>query len=156
MPRCKRSACDSGLHVPLIVYIPPRFRELAPQDYAPGGKSERLTSFVDLAPTLLSLAGIRPPSGWKAAPSWARTPAPNHPAFYGLRGRMDERIDLVRSVRDHRYVYVRNFMPHRRTGSTTPTCSKLPRHKSGSGSSTKARSRPPRRITGNPRRPRTL
>src|SRR3954469_9751328 len=61
MPRCKRSACNSGLQVPLIVYIPPKFKHLAPRDYAPGGRSERLVSFVDLAPTLLSLVGVKPP-----------------------------------------------------------------------------------------------
>jgi uncharacterized sulfatase len=33
--------------------------------------------------------------------------------LYGFRGRMDERYDLIRSVRDQRYVYVRNYMPHR-------------------------------------------
>ena len=37
---------------------------------------------------------------------------PPQPFVYGFRGRMDERIDLVRSVTDGRYVYVRNYMPH--------------------------------------------
>ena len=37
---------------------------------------------------------------------------PPQPFLYGFRGRMDERYDLVRSVRDGRYVYVRNYMPH--------------------------------------------
>jgi uncharacterized sulfatase len=32
--------------------------------------------------------------------------------LHGARGRMDERIDLVRSVTDGRYVYLRNYMPH--------------------------------------------
>ena len=34
------------------------------------------------------------------------------PFLYGLRGRMDERIDLVRSATDGRYVYLRNYLPH--------------------------------------------
>src|SRR5262249_24451505 len=29
----------------------------------------------------------------------------------GFRDRMDERYDMVRSVRDHRYNYIRNYMP---------------------------------------------
>ncbi|HUS07344.1 MAG TPA: HEAT repeat domain-containing protein, partial [Bryobacteraceae bacterium] len=33
--------------------------------------------------------------------------------LYGFRGRMDERYDMVRSVRDQRYLYIRNYMPHR-------------------------------------------
>jgi uncharacterized sulfatase len=32
--------------------------------------------------------------------------------LFGERGRMDERIDLVRSVTDGRYVYLRNYFPH--------------------------------------------
>lgn len=61
MPRCKRWPFDSGLRVGLIVHIPPRFRTLSPAAYVFGGESERLVGFVDLAPTVLSLAGIRPP-----------------------------------------------------------------------------------------------
>lgn len=38
------------------------------------------------------------------------TPAQDH--VHGFRGRMDERIDLVRSVTDGRFVYLRNYMPH--------------------------------------------
>lgn len=38
--------------------------------------------------------------------------APDPQYIFGFRGRMDERYDCVRSVRDQRYVYVRNFMPH--------------------------------------------
>ncbi len=32
---------------------------------------------------------------------------------HAFRGRMDERIDLVRSVRDKKYRYIRNYMPHK-------------------------------------------
>jgi uncharacterized sulfatase len=35
---------------------------------------------------------------------------------YGLRGRMDERIDMIRSVSDGRYVYLRNYHLHRPLG----------------------------------------
>jgi len=112
LPRSKRSVCNSGLRVPLIVYIPPKFRHLAPKDYAPGGRSERLVSFVDLAPTVLSLASVRPPDYFQgtAFMGWYARSAPDF--LHGLRGRMDERPDLARSVFDGRYVYVRNFMPH--------------------------------------------
>ena len=51
MPRSKRWPYDSGLHVPLVVYIPEKFKELRPPDYKAGGSSDRLVSFVDLAPT---------------------------------------------------------------------------------------------------------
>ena len=39
--------------------------------------------------------------------------APEQPFNYGFRGRMDERYDMVRVVRDKRYIYIRNYMPHK-------------------------------------------
>jgi uncharacterized sulfatase len=112
MPRSKRWPYDSGLHVPLVVHIPEKFRKLAPKDYKPGGKSDRLVSFVDLAPTVLSLAGIEPPK-WMQGRAFAGSYIAEAPAFnFGFRGRMDEREDLVRSATDGRYVYIRNYLPH--------------------------------------------
>ncbi|MDH7569843.1 MAG: HEAT repeat domain-containing protein, partial [Armatimonadota bacterium] len=84
----------------------------APRDYRPGGASQRLVGFVDLAPTLLSLAGVRPPA-WMQGRAFAGPYQTSPPAvMHGLRGRMDARYDLVRTVTDGRYVYVRNFLPH--------------------------------------------
>jgi uncharacterized sulfatase len=73
-------------------------------------------SFVDLPPSLLSLAGVRPPA-WMQGRAFLgqyRTPDPQY--VYGFRGRMDERYDLTRVVRDQRYIYLRNYMPHRPYG----------------------------------------
>jgi uncharacterized sulfatase len=112
MPRSKRWPCNSGLSVPLVVYFPEKWKHLAPREYAPGTASSRLVHFVDLAPTVLSLAGIRPPE-WMQGQAFAGPyEQPPRTYLYGSRGRMDERMDLVRSVTDGRYVYLRNFMPH--------------------------------------------
>jgi arylsulfatase A-like enzyme len=116
MPRSKRSACNSGLRVPLIVYFPDKWKHLAPPGYAAGRASDRLVSFVDLAPTMLSLAGLSVPS-WMQGRAFAGPSAAPDPEFiYGMRDRMDERYDPVRCVRDQRYVYVRNYFPHRPGG----------------------------------------
>jgi arylsulfatase A-like enzyme len=112
MPRNKRWPYNCGLHVPLIVHIPERFRDLRPADYRAGGTSDRLVSFVDFAPTLLSLAGIKPPDWMQGFAFLGRHIAPPQPYLYGFRGRMDERYDLVRSVTDGRFVYVRQYLPH--------------------------------------------
>ncbi len=112
MPRSKRFTGNSGLHVPLVVYFPEKWRHLAPKDYRPGGQSTRLVSFVDLAPTLLSLVGIQPPA-WMQGHALAGSYQAEPPGLlFGARGRMDERYDMVRSVTDGRYVYVRNYFPH--------------------------------------------
>ncbi|MDX1982303.1 MAG: sulfatase-like hydrolase/transferase [Bryobacteraceae bacterium] len=112
MPRNKRWPYNSGLHVPFLVHVPEKYRNLAAKDYRPGGKTDRLVSFVDLAPTLMSLIGHKPP-GWMQGHAFLGPhAAPEQPFVYGFRGRMDERYDMVRSVRDKRYVYIRNYMPH--------------------------------------------
>jgi uncharacterized sulfatase len=116
LPRGKRTPCNSGLQVPLLIHVPEKFRALAPKDYAPGGTTERLVSFVDFAPTLLSVAGVQPPSYQQGHAFMGKYDTPPQPYLYGFRGRMDERVDLVRSVRDARYVYVRNYLPHRPHG----------------------------------------
>jgi uncharacterized sulfatase len=113
LPRCKRWPYNSGLQVPLMVHFPDKFRQLAAPGYKAGGVSERLVSFVDLAPTVLSLAGVEPPRHMQGRAFLGQHLAPEPAYLYGLRGRMDERYDLVRSVRDRRYVYIRNYMPHR-------------------------------------------
>ncbi len=110
MPRNKRWPYNTGLHVPLVVYVPEKFRELRTADYVPGGTSERLVSFVDFAPTVLSLAGVEPPSWMQGHAFLGRFAAPPQPFIYGFRGRMDERADMVRSVTGGRFVYVRNYM----------------------------------------------
>ncbi len=61
MSRGKRWTYNSGLSVPMVVYFPSKWKHLAPKEYTEGGKSDRMVSFVDLAPTLLSLAGVEPP-----------------------------------------------------------------------------------------------
>ena len=112
LPRNKRWPCNSGLQVPFVIYFPERWRHLAPAEYAAGGESDRLVSFVDFAPTLLSLAGVEPPSwmqGYAFAGQYQTEP---RPFVYGARGRMDERADFVRSVTDGRYVYLRNYFLH--------------------------------------------
>jgi uncharacterized sulfatase len=112
MPRSKREVCNSGLNVPFIVYFPPKWQHLAPPGYKSAGTSDRLISFVDLAPTVLSLAGIKAPEWMQGGPFCGKFTAAEPEFSYGFRGRMDERYDQVRGVRDKGYMYVRNFMPY--------------------------------------------
>ncbi len=111
MPRSKRWPYNSGLQVPLVIRIPDKFKDLRPPDYKAGGKSDRLVSFVDFAPTLLSLVGIKPPDWMQGHAFLGQYQEAPQSFVYGFRGRMDERYDCVRSVTDGRFVYVRNFRP---------------------------------------------
>lgn len=126
LPRNKRWPGDSGLRVPLVVHFPAKWRHLAPKEYAPGAQSDRLVSFVDLAPTVLSLAGIAPPATMQGR-AFAGPHQVDGPAYlHGFRGRMDERYDLVRSVTDGRYVYLRNYWPHVSQGQRVRTQFQMP------------------------------
>ena len=112
MPRSKRWPYNSGLQVGIIVYVPEKFKDLAPKEYQTGGVSERLVGFIDLAPTLLSLAGVPPPDWMQGHAFMGKFATAPQPYLFGFRGRMDERYDLVRSVRNQRYIYLRQYMPH--------------------------------------------
>jgi uncharacterized sulfatase len=111
LPRAKRWLYDSSLHVPLIIHFPPKFQRRAIGN-KPGETDERLVSFVDFAPTVLSLAGVIIPDHMQGQAFLGGQAAPS-PRLYvhGIRDRMDERYDLIRAVRDRRFKYIRNYMP---------------------------------------------
>ncbi|TWU55767.1 sulfatase-like hydrolase/transferase [Rubripirellula reticaptiva] len=113
MPRSKRWPFDSGLRVPMVLHVPEKFKDLAPADYAAGGWSERLVAFVDLAPTAISLAGGEIPANMQGVAFAGLQAGEPKKYLFGFRGRMDERIDMVRSCTDGRYVYMRHFYPER-------------------------------------------
>jgi len=114
LPRSKRYCYDEGHRCALVVHVPPKWRHLAPA--SPGSEIAAPVSFIDLAPTLLSIAGVPQPSQMRGKPFLGtRIEGPQHFAF-GMRNRMDERIDFVRTVTDGRWRYIRNYMPHRPWG----------------------------------------
>lgn len=107
LPRAKRWLYDSGMHVPLIVRIPEKFRVGA--QGKPGIAEKNLVSLIDLGPTALNLAGIPIPEHMQGqAFLGPNTPDPRKFVF-GARDRMDERYDIIRAVRDHRFKYIRNY-----------------------------------------------
>ncbi len=116
MPRSKRWPYFSGLNVPLIIHVPEKFKHLAPPEYKTGGTSDRLVGFIDLAPTLLSIAGSKAPAHMQGHAFMGQHTVPAQKFSFGFRGRMDERYDMVRTVFDGRHVYIRNYMPHKHYG----------------------------------------
>lgn len=113
LPRGKRWTYNSGLQVPLIVHFPDKWKHLAPPEYAPGGASDRQVGFIDLAPTLLSITGIEPKPWMQGRAFAGEHVAPARPYNFAFRGRMDERYDMVRAARDERFIYMRNYKPHK-------------------------------------------
>ena len=113
MPRSKRWPFDSGLRVPLLVHVPKALHEHAPEGYSEGGVSDQLVAFVDLAPTAISIAGVQPPDNMQGVPFAGEFAGQPKEFLFGFRGRMDERIDMVRSATDGRFVYMKHFYPDR-------------------------------------------
>jgi N-sulfoglucosamine sulfohydrolase len=110
MPRSKRWLYDSSLRVPFLVRFPKGREGLAPGK--PGTTTDRLVSFVDFAPTVLSLAGVPIPDHVQGKAFLGDKAAAPREYVHGFRDRMDERTDMLRMVRDRRYKYIRNYLPH--------------------------------------------
>jgi len=110
IPRFKRTLYDSGLHVPLLVHFPAKYRHLSP--LAPGATTDRLVSFVDFAPTVLNLLGLPIPNPMQGSAFLGPRASAQRKYIFGAAGRVDEVYELQRCVRDKRYKYIRNYMPH--------------------------------------------
>ena len=112
LPRSKRYVYETGTRIPFIIKIPERFKKLYPAVTA-GSKVNRLVSLVDLVPSMLSICGIPVPTYLQGHAFLGPQKTPDPQYVHMFRGRMDERIDMSRAVRDNRYRYIRNYMPYR-------------------------------------------
>lgn len=110
MPRHKRALLDSGMKVPLIVHFPEKYKHLA--SMATGAWTDELVSFVDFGPTVLSLLGLDVPAHMQGKPFLGKNKSTARKYVYGHRDRVDEVVDMSRSIRNKRYLYIRNYMPH--------------------------------------------
>ncbi len=117
MPRHKRALLDSGMHVPLLIRIPEKWKNFAPDQ--PGSTTDRMVAFVDFASTVLNLTGIDIPSYMQGKPFLGPEQVKARRYVFGHRDRVDEVRDLARSVRDQNFLYIRNYMPH--LGYNQPT-----------------------------------
>ena len=106
LPRMKRLLYDSGMHVPMVIRFPNKYRA--------GEVDDQLISFIDFKPTILSLAGIEPPAYLKGqGQAFLGTYKAAAPRSYvhGAGDRFDGQYDTIRAVRDHRFKYLRNHKP---------------------------------------------
>ncbi|CAN5339444.1 sulfatase [soil metagenome] len=111
LPRSKRFLYQSGIHCPLIIRFPEKFRHLAPAGATQGATIDRLVAFIDMPKTWLSLAGAEIPDLMQGTVFLGEGTEPEQPFHFSYRGRMDERMDSVRAVRDKQFLYIRNYMP---------------------------------------------
>jgi N-sulfoglucosamine sulfohydrolase len=107
VPRAKRSLYDSGLRVPLMI----RWPKALGSTVIPGSVRDELVSFIDLAPTVLALARVAVPAHLQGRVLIGPGAAPPPERVFAARDRMDIEYDMMRSARDTRFLYIRNFAP---------------------------------------------
>ncbi len=105
LPWCKRWLHDRGIRVPLIIRWPGKI--------APGSERDELVSFLDFAPTVLSIAGTEIPNHMQGRVFLGKAEGPPRNYIFAARDRMDERYDIIRAIRDKRFTYIRNYEPYR-------------------------------------------
>lgn len=113
LPGSKGYTYETGLHVPLVVRIPEKFRHLV--HIKEGSSVDGFVSFVDFGPTLLELAGIEVPEEVDGRGFLGRDISleglGERQVTYGYADRFDEKYDLVRTVRKGDLKYMRSYQP---------------------------------------------
>ncbi|MBU3024231.1 sulfatase-like hydrolase/transferase [Zobellia galactanivorans] len=113
LPGSKGYLYETGLHVPMVVRIPENYKDWV--DLKIGGKTDRFVSFIDLAPTVLNLAGVQIAEQIDGKPILGNgvdaKELDQENVTYGYADRFDEKYDMVRSVRKGKYKYIRNYQP---------------------------------------------
>lgn len=120
LPRSKGYLFESGLRVPLVVYVPEAYRQLVP--HPAGGQAEEFVEFIDFGPTVLALAGISAPKAMDgeaflgAAAGAEKEMSSKEQQVFGYADRFDEKYDLVRSLRRGKLKYIRNYQGYHANG----------------------------------------
>ncbi len=110
MPRAKRALYDSGLKIPLLVYVPDKYADRFHMQ--PGTENNRMVSFLDFAPTILNIAGVEIPDNMNGKPFISEEKVSSKDFVFGTSDRVDEAFEMARTVRTERFRYIRNFKPY--------------------------------------------
>ncbi|MGK7396788.1 MAG: sulfatase family protein [Candidatus Cyclobacteriaceae bacterium M3_2C_046] len=111
LPGSKGYLYETGLHVPLLVHIPQNYRHLVNAEI--GTEVNGFVSFVDFAPTVLNLAGVKIPEQYDGQPFLGpfMDQVEERNLTFSYADRFDEKYDMVRAVRQGKYKYIRSFQP---------------------------------------------
>ena len=110
LPRGKGFVYETGTHVPFIVYLPPKWRHLA---NGQSGRTDRLIGFPDLAPTVLSLAGIEPPAYMQGKAFLGEYEAAPKRYEFAVKANQASHYCPERAVTDGRYKYIVRYIPYK-------------------------------------------
>ena len=113
LPGSKGYIYETGVHVPLVVYVPKKYGHLTVSPI--GGEEDAFVEFVDLGPTVLNLAGVEVPKSVDGKPFMGQgitiKELDQRNMTFSYADRFDEKYDLVRAIRKGKYKYIRNYQP---------------------------------------------
>jgi len=112
IPGGKFAMWNEGTSVPLIVRVPDKYKDLV-SDYGPGQILEDPVDFTDLTRTTLVLGGAKCPDYLQGRDFLNLKKSDERPYNVSYRNRIDSSCEVIRSVRDDRYLYIRNFYPQK-------------------------------------------
>ena len=111
LPRSKGYIYESGLHVPLVVRVPEKWKHLV--DARRGERVNGFVSFVDFGATVIHLAGAEVPKHFDGKPFLGTgiemDEVNARDETFGYADRFDEKYEMCRSLRKGRYKYIRNY-----------------------------------------------
>ncbi|HEY1603291.1 MAG TPA: sulfatase [Pirellulales bacterium] len=107
--RGKQFCYDEGLHIPLVIRWPKNFP--APAGFNAGTVDDRLVAAIDITATTLAMAAIDKPATMEGRVLYGNHRDPDRTYVFGARDRCDETVFRLRTVRDARYRYIRNYTP---------------------------------------------
>ena len=110
LPGTKGYTDDIGIHVPLVVYVPEKWRDRI--NVPTGSIRQELVSFMDFAPTVLNLAGIKVPKQMDGTPFLGKRTARRKECIFGYGDRFDELYAFNRVIRKGNSRYARNYQPY--------------------------------------------
>jgi len=113
LPGSKGYAHNDGLQTAMVVYIPKNWKHLAPAKR--GSRIDGFVEFVDLAATVLNLAGLEIPAEMDGkpfmGPGVTLDELNRRDTAFGYAERFDEKYDMVRFLRKGNYTYWRSYQP---------------------------------------------
>jgi arylsulfatase A-like enzyme len=113
LPRGKGYIYESGLHVPLVVRVPEKWKHVV--DRKTGSRAQGFVSFIDFGPTVLNLAGVNVPKQMDGVPflgeGTTAAEVESRDESFGYADRFDEKYEFIRSLRKGKYQYIRYFQP---------------------------------------------
>lgn len=116
LPRGKAFPFDTGHRVPLIVYAPEQYEHLLPGKR--GSRIDRMVSFDDFIPTVISISGASLPDYITGQPFMGHDQAPERKYIHTFRTNSSHHFNPSRAVFDDRYHYIKFYMPYKIHGLT--------------------------------------